>query len=365
MKYFFIAGERSGDLHGSNLIRELKRLDFDAEIVGFGGEMMQEQGMSLLRHYRDYSFMGLWEVIKNLGAISKRLKECEKEISIFKPDVVVLVDFPGFNLRMAGFARKLGIKTCYYISPKIWAWKKGRIHKIKKVIDKMFVIIPFEVDFYKSLDYEVEYVGNPLMDTVRTYEYKPLPESASTRIAVLPGSRLQELKSATPVILEMARKRPDYKFLVAGVDNLPSEIYAPFNAFDNIEVVFDRTYDILKAANASVVTSGTATLEACLLSAPQVVVYRTSWLTYKVGRAVIKVDYLSLVNLIAGKAVVKELIQDDFNVSKVLEEVERILNEPTYCGQMLADYQEVKEKIGFEPASKRAANAMANWLQIN
>ena len=364
MKYFFIAGERSGDLHGSNLIRELKRLDFESEIVGFGGEMMEEQGMKLLRHYRDYSFMGLWEVIRNLGTISKRLKDCEKEIVLFKPDVLVLVDFPGFNLRMAWFAKKLGIKTCYYISPKIWAWKKGRIHKIKKVIDKMFVIIPFEVDFYKSLDYDVEYVGNPLMDTVRTYEFNPIPESTSTRIAVLPGSRLQELRSARPVILEMAERKPEYKFLVAGVDNLPEDIYTPFKALNNIEVIFDRTYDILKAANASVVTSGTATLEACLLSAPQVVVYRTSWLTYKVGRAVIKVNYLSLVNLIAGKEVVKELIQDDFNAIKVLEEVDKIINDPKYCGKMLAEYQEVKEKIGFEPASKRAANALASWLDI-
>jgi lipid-A-disaccharide synthase len=365
MKYFFIAGERSGDLHGSNLIKELKRIDFEAEIVGFGGEMMEEQGMQLLRHYRDYSFMGLWEVISNLGTIRKRLKECEKEIVRIKPDVLVLVDFPGFNLRMAAFAKKLGIKTCYYISPKIWAWKKGRVKKIKKVVDKMFVIIPFEVDFYKALDYEVEYVGNPLMDTVRTYDFQPLPESRFTRIAVLPGSRLQELKSAIPVILEMAKMKPDYKFLVAGVDNLPRSLYDQFKNSDNIEVVFDRTYDILKAANAAVVTSGTATLEACLLSAPQVVVYRTSWLTYKVGRAIIKVDYLSLVNLIAGKEVVRELIQDDFNASMVLEEVDQILNDPTYCGNMLAEYQEVKEKIGFEPASKRAANAMGKWLGIN
>jgi lipid-A-disaccharide synthase len=263
---------------------------------------------------------------------------------------------------MAEHAKQLGIRTCYYISPKIWAWKKGRIKKIKKVVDKMLVILPFEVDFFKSLNFEVEYVGNPLMDAVRTYDFHPLPETNATRVAVLPGSRMQELKSATPVILEMARMKPEYRFLVAGVNNLPGEVYEPFKEHNNIEIIFERTYDILKGANASVVTSGTATLEACLLSSPQVVVYRTSWLTYSVGRAVIQIDFISLVNLIAGREVVRELIQDDFNAVTVLSEVDRILNDHVYCGNMLANYQEIKEKIGFEPASKRAADALTSWI---
>ncbi len=365
MKYFFIAGERSGDLHASNLIKELKRRDLDAEIVGFGGDMMEGEGLKLIRHYRDYSFMGLWEVIKNLGTIRTRLKECKRAIEDFKPDVLVLVDFPGFNLRMAKFGKKLGIKTCYYISPKIWAWKKGRIKTIRKVVDKMLVILPFEVAFFKELDFPVEYVGNPLMDSVRTFDFQPLEESNKTRIAVLPGSRLQELNSAMPVIKEMAEIRPTYQFLVAGVNNLPHELYEELDRLKNVEVIFDRTYDILKAANAAVVTSGTATLEACLLSAPQVVVYKTSWLTYKVGRAIINVEYLSLVNLIADKPVIRELIQEDFNGKTVLEEVDRILTDPTYCAKMLADYNEVKEKIGFEPASKRAADALCKWTEMD
>jgi len=362
MKYFFIAGERSGDLHASNLIKEINRLDYDAEIVGFGGDMMEEQGMKLLRHYKEYSFMGLWEVITHLRTIKKKLKQCEEEIKKTAPDVVVLVDFPGFNLRMAGFAKSLGIKTCYYISPKIWAWKKGRIKTIRKVVDKMLVILPFEVKFFKELEYEVEYVGNPLMDAVRTYDFEKSEETGQTTVAVLPGSRVQELKSAKEVILEMAKLRPDYKFVVAGVNNLPRSMYAELEDTKNVKVIFDKTYDILKQANAAVVTSGTATLEACLLSAPQVVVYRTSWLTYNVGRMVVNIDYLSLVNLIADKPVVKELIQDDFNAVMVLEEVDKILNDPAYCGNMLAEYQEIKEKIGYEPASKRAANSLMEWL---
>ncbi|MCP4458374.1 MAG: lipid-A-disaccharide synthase [Cytophagales bacterium] len=363
MKFFFVAGERSGDLHGANLIKEIKRLDFEAEVVGFGGDMMEEQGMKLLQHYSKYSFMGLWEVIAHLGTIKKKLKECKEEIKKTAPDVLVLVDFPGFNLRMAGFAKSLGIKTCYYISPKIWAWKKGRIKTIRKVVDKMLVILPFEVEFFNELNFEVEYVGNPLMDAVRTYDFDNKYETNTTTVAVLPGSRVQELKSAKKVILEMAKLKTDYKFVVAGVNNLPKAMYADLEALKNVEVIFEKTYDILKQANAAVVTSGTATLEACLLSAPQVVVYRTSWLTYKVGRAIINVEYLSLVNLIANRPVVKELIQEDFNATMVLEEVDKILNDPAYCGNMLAEYQEIKEKIGHEPASKRAANSLMRWLK--
>lgn len=365
MKYFFIAGERSGDLHASNLIKELKRRDYEAVMEGFGGDMMESQGMRLLKHYSDYSFMGLWEVIKNLGTIGKRLRECKAAIIESNPDVLVLVDFPGFNLRMAAFAKELDIKTCYYISPKIWAWKKGRIKKIRKVVDKMLVIIPFEVEFYKSLDYEVEYVGNPLMDTVRTFDYKELPTSGKQTVAVLPGSRKQEVEAAIPVVQEMATKKPNYDFLVAGVDNLPAEMYSSLDILENVKVINDRTYDILKVANAAVVTSGTATLEACLLSAPQVVVYKTSWLTYSIGKRLVKIDFISLVNLIAGREVVKEMIQHDFNATTVLEEVDRILNDADYCGNMMANYQEIKEKIGFEPASKRAADALVKWLDID
>ena len=350
-------------MHGSNLIRELKRLDYEAEMVGFGGDMMEEQGMTLLQHYRTYSFMGIWEVTTHLGMIKKRFRECKAAIRKTAPDVLVLVDFPGFNLRMAGFAKSLDIKTCYYISPKIWAWKKGRIKTIRRVVDKMLVILPFEVDFYKDLNFGAEYVGNPLMDSVRTHDFENLDLEEETMIAVLPGSRVQELKAAKPVIVEMAKLKPNYNFLVAGVNNLPKSAYTELESIDNIKVVFEKAYDILKQANASVVTSGTATLEACLLSAPQVVVYRTSWLTYKIGRAVVNVKYLSLVNLIADKPVVKELIQSDFNATVVLEEVDQILNNPAYCGNILAEYQEVKEKTGFEPASKRAANSLWSWLR--
>lgn len=363
MKYFFIAGERSGDLHGSNLIKELKRLDFEAEISGYGGDMMESEGMELIRHYKNFSFMGIWEVITHLGAIRKEIRNCKKAIAQAQPDVLVLVDFPGFNLRMAKYAKQLGIKTCYYISPKIWAWKKGRIKTIRKVVDKMLVILPFEVGFYEQLNFSVEYVGNPLMDATRTYDFQEIETSDQPTIAVLPGSRMQEVRSAVPVIKEMARLRSDYQFLVAGVSNLPKAAYKALAEHSNVQMYYDRAYDLLKAANASVVTSGTATLEACLLSAPQVVVYKTSWLTYKIGRMVIKVPYLSLVNLIAEREVVRELIQEDFNAHTVLEEVEKIIHDSQYCSRILDDYMQVKEKIGFEPASKRAARALNEWLE--
>jgi lipid-A-disaccharide synthase len=361
MKYFFIAGERSGDLHASNLIKELRRIDFDNEVVGFGGDMMQAQGMQLLRHYKEFSFMGIWEVVRNLGTIRKVMKHCENAILAEKPDVVVLVDFPGFNLRMANFARNHGIRTCYYIAPKIWAWNKKRIKKIKSGVDKMLVIFPFEVNFFQSLDYPVEYVGNPLTDAVRTYPFEEV-DLKGTSIAVLPGSRLQEVKAALPVIVRMARLRPGYTFRVAGVDNLPTGIYAALKELPNVELVFDKTYDLLKSANAAMVTSGTATLEACLINAPQVVCYRTSALTYAIGKRLIKVPFISLVNLIANKPVVKELIQHDFTAEKVLEELDKILHDHQYCATMLADYQAIKEKLGFEPASRRAARSLVDWL---
>lgn len=324
---------------------------------------MQEEGMALLKHYREYSFMGLWEVIKNAFTIRKVLRDCKQAIHESKPEVMVLVDFPGFNLRMAEFAKKQGIQTCYYISPKIWAWKKGRIKKIRKVVDKMLVILPFEVDFYTELNFEVDYVGNPLMDAVRKHDLNEI-EIDGLAIAVLPGSRHQEVAAAVPVVAEMARMKPNYHFWVAGVDNLNRSLYAPLEKIENVEVIFDRTYDLLKSANASVVTSGTATLEACLLSSPQVVVYKTSWLTFQIGKRLVNIDFISLVNLIAGREVVKELIQHDFNAKAILEELDPILNDPNHCGRMMADYQEIKEKIGFEPASKRAAETMTRWLGI-
>ncbi len=364
MKYFFIVGERSGDLHASNLAKELKRLDDEAALVGYGGPQMEVQGVRILKQYPAYSYMGIWEVFTHLGTIRKTFRACEKAIRDEKPDVLVLVDFPGFNLRMAKYAKGLQLPVSYYISPKIWAWKESRIKKIKAYVNHMMVILPFEVAFYQKHHFKVAYVGNPLMDEVRQHAHEPVVTIKDRPvIAILPGSRKQEVGYAIPLVADLANSRPDYEWVVAGVDNLPEAMYAPLNGLANVRVVYGRTYDILKDANAAVVTSGTATLEACLLNAPQVVIYKTSALTYAVGKRLVKIDFISLVNLIAGKEVVREMIQKDYHAAVILEEVNCLLNDHQYCASMLDEYQRIKEKIGFEPASKRAAAELFHFVR--
>ncbi len=363
MKYYIIAGEASGDLHASNLMYELNKLDTEAEFRVWGGDLMQQQGGQIVKHYKELAFMGFVEVLMNLGRIKQNFKLCKTDLFDFKPDLLILVDYPGFNLRMAKFAKQHNIKTYYYISPKIWAWKKSRAWKIKKYIDKMFVIFPFEKDFYKNYDYEVEYVGNPLIDELEFKKAKLLPEDDFRRnnqlsekpiIALLAGSRKQEIKYILPEMLSAVNKFPDFQFVLAGAPGFTIENYKNFLEGDPVKLIFNQTYDLLKHAQAAVVTSGTATLETAMFNVPQAVVYKMNNLTYEIGKYFIKVKYFSLVNIIMQKTIVQELLQKKLE-GKIEQELSKILFEKKYREQMLKSYQLLKEKMGGAGASKRTA----------
>jgi lipid-A-disaccharide synthase len=369
MKYFIIAGERSGDLHASNLIKELRKADPHADIVCWGGDYMESAGAKLLRHYKEYSIMGFVEVVLNLRKISKLFKICHHDILAYKPDVLILVDFSGFNLRVAKFAKEHQLKVFYYISPKIWAWNQSRALKIKKLVDRMFVIMPFEEEFYKRYNYKVDYVGNPLKDAISAF--KPEVDfrlknklGKEPIIAILPGSRAQEVKAMLEEMINIVSFFPGFRFVVAAVSNLPNTFYEKFKRENQVEIVYDQTYDLLSNSTAALVTSGTATLETALFAVPQVVVYRASPVTYLVVKALIKVKYISLVNLIAGREVVKELIQDDFNHKNLKLELNNIL-EGSYRQKQLNDYKLLNEMLGEKGASEKTAALMVNYLQNN
>lgn len=367
MKYFVIAGERSGDLHGSYLVREIFKKDPKAEIIGYGGDLMERQGMRLLSHYQEGAFMGFLEVLINLRSILSRIKRCKSGLVAFNPDIVIFIDYPGFNLRMAAFAKKLGFKTCYYISPKIWAWKKGRIKQIRKFVDRMLVIFPFEVPFYKELAYPVTYVGNPLVEQVDGYVQKTLDTVSSSeqieyRIAFMPGSRKQEVKASIPRILELADQQPTWQILVTAVDNLPASDYQELNGKHNIELVTNQTYDVLLTADAAVVTSGTATLEAALLGVPQVVCYEANPVSYAIGKRLVTIKYISLVNLIADEEIVKELIQSDYTAETVLAELRKLLLDKEYVGQLKANYQRIRTILQNKKASEEASKIIVKEM---
>lgn len=358
MKYFVIAGERSGDLHGSYLIAALKKRDPEAEIVGYGGDLMESEGMRLLSHYNEGAFMGFVEVLFNLRSIFSRIGRCRATIKEFQPDLVIFIDYPGFNLRVAAFAKKLGIRTTYYISPKLWAWNKRRIHKIRKYIDQMLVIFPFEVPFYEALDYSVTYVGNPLVEQIKNANPGPLDQvlqDYKTRIAFLPGSRQQEVQSSLARIIELARKKPAWGILVAAVDNLSPDLYQSLSVFSNIEVVTGQTYEALMSADAAVVTSGTATLETALIGTPQVVCYQANPISYAIGKRLVNLKYISLVNLIADQPVVKELLQTDYTVENVIIELEKLLPGGAERDAMMKKYEEIHQMLGNLNASDEAA----------
>lgn len=369
MKYYIIAGERSGDLHGANLINALRTNDKQANIRCWGGDAMQQAGGELVKHYRDLAFMGFWEVFINLRTILGNIKFCKKDILQYQPDVLILIDYPGFNLRMAKFARKQGLKVFYYISPKVWAWNTGRARQIKANVDHMFVILPFEQAFYQQYDYQVDYVGNPLLDAVRSFApdevfRQQYLENKPPVIAVLPGSRKQEVINILSVMMTITRDFPDHQFLVAAVDNLPDELYEPARRQDNVEVITNRTYDILHAAHAAIVTSGTATLETALFEVPQVVCYKTSIITYRIIKSLIKVPYISLVNLIAEQKVVPELIQDDLNTQHLQQELQDIVDDSPVRKKQLQGYAALKKIMGDYRPSEQAAKLMVEYLKL-
>lgn len=373
MKYYILAGEASGDLHASNLIREIKVADPNAVFRGFGGDLMEKQGMTVLKHYRDLAFMGIVPVIMNIRTIQKNFRFCEHDLLAFKPDVLILVDYPGFNLRMAKFARANGIRTFYYISPKVWAWKEKRVHRILKYVDEMFTIFPFETEFFAKYNYPVNYVGNPLLDAI--LEKKPAPDfpkftsenqlADKPVLAVLPGSRKGEISVLLPTMLEAASRFPEFQCVIAGAPNMGYEFYQPFMNGKKIPIIWNKTYEILVHSRVALVASGTATLETAILNVPQVVVYQLTpnWLFTFLKRFFLKSRWVSLVNIILGREAVVELIQSDFTLKKVISELGKIVRDPENERRILSDYAEMMQRLGEPGASKRAAWMMVGKLQ--
>lgn len=373
MKYYVLAGEASGDLHASNLIKEISLLDPHAQFRGFGGDLMENAGMTVLKHYRDMAFMGIVPVIMNFRTIQKNFRFCEQDLLAFQPDVLILVDYPGFNLRMARFAKAHGIRTFYYISPKIWAWKEKRVHKVKAYVDDMFAILPFENEFYSRYDYPVNYVGNPLLDAILEKKTAPdfhrfqtdnnLPEKPI--LAVLPGSRKGEISVLLPIMLEAAAKFPEFQCVIAGAPNMGAEFYRPFMKKSQVPILWGKTYEILVHSRAAIVSSGTATLETAIMNVPQVVVYQLTpnWLFKYLKKFFLKTRWVSLVNIILGREAVTELIQSDFTLKNVVAELNKILYDPENEKRMLADYRDMMIKLGDPGASKRAAKLMVSKLQ--
>lgn len=370
MKYYIIAGERSGDLHGSNLIKGIRKHDPNAQIRAWGGDMMQDAGAEIIKHYRDLAFMGFFEVVKNLSTILSFLSFCKKDIKNFQPDVVILIDYAGFNMRVAKFAKTSGFRTFYYISPKVWAWNQSRAFKIKQFVDKMFVIFPFEKDFFKRYNYEVEYVGNPLFDAIADFtSEEDFRKSARLGqkpiIALLPGSRKQEVETMLPLMMSQVYEFPDHQFVIGAVSNLPKELYARWQSIFPVKLVIDDAYNLLSVADAALVTSGTATLETALFNVPQVVCYRGGWAAYQVYKRVIRVPFVSLVNLIAGREVVKELLQYELTKENLTEELSKITINQTTRQNQLNGYSEIRKILGEKGASERAGTLMVDEIINN
>ncbi len=362
MKYYIIAGEASGDLHGSNLIKELKKSDASATIRCWGGDKMQEAGGELVKHYRELAFMGFIEVLMNLRTIFRNLKFCKEDILEYKPDALILIDYPGFNLRIAKWAKQQGFKVIYYISPQVWAWKANRVKTMKQCIDKMLVILPFEKDYYKNKwNWEVEYVGHPLVEVIQRHMAQGTSEQLSEKpvVALLPGSRKQEILKKLPIMLEVSKAYPAYQFIVAKAPGLDEQFYDDLlKPFSNVSYVTNKTYDLLMQSKAALVTSGTATLETALFAVPEVVCYKGSWLSYQIGRRLVNVKYISLVNLIMDKLVVKELIQSNLTVANLQQELEELLNDENRKKQLQKDYASLKQLLseGGNAAAKAAVS---------
>lgn len=362
MKYYIIAGEASGDLHAANLMKALKQVDPEAEFRFWGGDLMQAQGGTMVKHYRDLAFMGFAEVIMNLRTILTNISFCKKDITEYQPDALIFIDYPGFNLRIAKWARKEGFKTHFYISPQIWAWKENRIKDIQRDIDHMYVILPFEKEFYEQKhNFKVHFVGHPLIDAianrpaidadafVKEHQLDDRPV-----IALLPGSRKQEISKMLEIMLSITKDFAEYQFIIAGAPSQDPEFYRPFIKKKNVHLVMNKTYDVLSLSTAALVTSGTATLETALFKVPEVVCYKGNRISYEIAKRIIKLDYISLVNLIMDREVVKELIQADFNRKSLKRELKKILEEE-HRKKLFSDYYELESKLGGTGASEKTA----------
>lgn len=372
MKYYIIAGEASGDLHGSNLMKALYRLDPNANIRFWGGDLMQQAGGKLVKHYRELAFMGFAEVVSNLSTILKNISFCKQDILDFAPDALIFIDYPGFNMRIAKWAKQKGIPTHYYISPQIWAWKENRIKAIRRDVDEMYVILPFEKDFYEGKhQYKVHFVGHPLIDAIRSRQPVTQRDFISEHglddkpiIALLPGSRKQEITKMLEVMLSVVPHFPSYQFVIAGAPGQDSSFYDQFLDGKNVRLISNRTYDLLEHATAALVTSGTATLETALFKVPEVVCYRGSWISYQIARRIITLKYISLVNLIMDAPVVTELIQGELTAENLRQELSKLL-EPAYRDKLLAQYDELETKLGGNGASEKTARLIFKSLSAN
>lgn len=372
MKYYIIAGEASGDLHGANLIKNLQKLDPDSQFRVWGGDKMEAAGGELVKHYKNHAFMGIVPVIKNLSTIRQNLNYVVEDIRSFLPDALILIDYSGFNLRVAKRVRSIGFRIFYYISPQVWAWRQNRVHAIKKLTDKVFTILPFEKEFYRKYGIDVEYVGHPLLDSIKEFrdgftisdeEFRVKNKLSSKAIvALIPGSRKQELLAQLPVMLATIRNFTDCQFVIAGMNSIKPEIYEQCTKGYEVSLILDQTYELLSFSKAAIVTSGTATLEAALFNIPEIVCYRAGTLSYLLVKNLVKIQFISMVNLIMGRLIVKELVQNDLTVEKVTEELRLLLTDQSYHEKMMDGYAELKNKLGGSGASHRAAQGMYNLL---
>ncbi len=370
MKYYIIAGEASGDLHGSNLMKALYKEDTAAEIRFWGGDLMQNVGGTLVKHYRELAFMGFIEVLANLKTILNNIKFCKNDIEAFQPDVIIFIDYPGFNMRIATWAKEKGIPTHYYISPQIWAWKENRIKAIKRDVDFMYVILPFEKDFYENKhNYAVDFVGHPLIDAINNRNAVNEPEfrkeyqlDEKPIIALLPGSRKQEINTKLKIMVSVVKDFPEYQFVIAGAPSQDFELYKPYLENKNVHFISNRTYDLLSVSHAALVTSGTATLETALFKVPEVVCYKGSWISYQIAKRIITLKFISLVNLIMDKEVVKELIQGELNTKNLKVELSKIL-EGINRKKILENYTVLEEKLGGTGASEKTAQLIVSRIK--
>lgn len=367
-KLYLIAGEASGDLHGSNLMQALLDENQDLQFRFWGGDRMAAVQNSGVKHIKELAFMGFVEVLMNLRTITKNIRFCKEDILQFRPDALILIDYPGFNLRIAEWAKSQGIPVFYYISPQVWAWKQNRVHKIKKVVDKMYVILPFEKDFYKKFDYEVEYVGHPLLDEIPKYDFASKQADFRSRnglsdkpiVAILPGSRKQEVTTKLPIMIEAVKSFTGYQCVIAGAPSLPESFYQELQR--DVQVIYGQTYELLYNSTAAVVTSGTATLETALFKVPEVVCYKGSQISYSIAKRLIKVKYISLVNLIMDREVVKELIQKECRPELIAKELNRLLNDETRIDQLKKDYDALELVLGGGGASAKVARSLLKTI---
>jgi lipid-A-disaccharide synthase len=367
MRYYLIAGEASGDLHGANLIKALKQEDPEADFRFYGGDKMLAEGGTLVKHYAEMAFMGFTEVLMNLRTILRNMKACKADVLKYEPDTLILIDFPGFNLKIAEFAKRKGLKVCYYISPKVWAWNQKRVLKIKRDVDKLFCILPFEVEFFKRWGMHVDYVGNPLLDEIAQFhpnpEFREINDIDNKRlIALLPGSRKQEIERLLPPMLEMVPLFKEYSFVIAAAPTFSKSYYESFIGTHPVKIVFDQTYDLLGIAQSAIVASGTATLETALFHVPQVVVYKGGRISIAIARMLIKIRFISLVNLIMDRKVVAELIQEDCNTLNLSENLKQI-SDGSARDSMLTDYIELSQIMGLPGASGRAAKLVVDYIK--